>query len=203
MKARIMEKPVRVYSDAGLNSISIAELPVGTEVELGSVKKVDGKSWISVELSPGQRGYIPGETRIYHIKQVMLNQRNVNVYTGPSLQSVVKTQFTKNTKFYLLEVFKQNDMEWVKIRDMSGNEGFIDGKTKTRVVPEKVIPTKAIGKKNMLVGALWFFGGIVVTVVTYSAASSGGGTYFITWGAILFGGIQLIQGLIQFLNAAD
>ncbi|MCX6830010.1 MAG: hypothetical protein NT002_12135 [candidate division Zixibacteria bacterium] len=54
------------------------------------------------------------------------------------------------------------------------------------------------GQKNMLVGALWCIGGIIVTVATYQAAvSRGGGTYFITWGAILFGAIQFFRGLIQ------
>jgi hypothetical protein len=42
-----------------------------------------------------------------------------------------------------------------------------------------------------------------VTGVTYSMASSGsgGGTYIITWGPVIFGGIQLVKGLIQFISA--
>lgn len=50
--------------------------------------------------------------------------------------------------------------------------------------------------RNIVVGGLWCVGGIVVTALTYSA-SSGGGRYVVAWGAILFGGIQLIRGLIQ------
>ena len=38
--------------------------------------------------------------------------------------------------------------------------------------------------------------GLVVTVGSYSAAS-GGGTYVVAWGAILFGALQMIQGLSQ------
>ena len=30
------------------------------------------------------------------------------------------------------------------------------------------------GSKDMIFGALWFFGGIIVTVATFSAASNGG-----------------------------
>tara|TARA_B100000609_G_C17140062_1_gene395040 strand:- start:472 stop:840 length:369 start_codon:yes stop_codon:yes gene_type:complete len=55
------------------------------------------------------------------------------------------------------------------------------------------------GKKDMLFGALWCVGGIVVTVGTMSTAS-GGGTYVVAWGAILFGGIQFVRGLIQSLQ---
>ena len=55
---------------------------------------------------------------------------------------------------------------------------------------------RAQGKKNMAFGALWAVGGTVVTAATYSAAS-GGGTYVVAWGAIVFGAIQFIQGLVQ------
>lgn len=62
---------------------------------------------------------------------------------------------------------------------------------------------RAIGARNMGVGALFCVGGIVVTIVSYEAASSGtgGGTYLVTWGAIIFGGIQFIKGVIQFCKA--
>jgi len=48
-------------------------------------------------------------------------------------------------------------------------------------------------KRNIVVGGLWCLGGIVVTAATYSS----GGRYVVAWGAILFGGIQLIRGLLQ------
>lgn len=52
------------------------------------------------------------------------------------------------------------------------------------------------GNKNMLYGALWCVGGLLVTILTYSAASDGG-TYVVAWGAVIFGAIQFVQGLIQ------
>ena len=54
------------------------------------------------------------------------------------------------------------------------------------------------GLKAAAIGAAWGIGGTLVTAVTYAAASSGsgGGTYFVAWGAVLFGGIQAIRGLI-------
>ena len=58
-------------------------------------------------------------------------------------------------------------------------------------------PAVAVAEKRMLRGALWCGGGILVTVITYLAAasSSGGGTYFIAWGAIVFGAIEFFRGL--------
>jgi hypothetical protein len=51
--------------------------------------------------------------------------------------------------------------------------------------------------KDLVVGGLWFLGGIIVTVVTYSAASSGGGTYVVAYGAIIFGAVQFVRGLMR------
>lgn len=50
------------------------------------------------------------------------------------------------------------------------------------------------GRKKIISGALWCFGGIAVTLITHSMAS-GGGTYIIAWGAILFGVIEFFRGL--------
>ena len=50
---------------------------------------------------------------------------------------------------------------------------------------------KEQGGKNMLYGALWCIGGIVAT-----AANIG----FIFWGAIVFGGIQFIIGLVESMD---
>ncbi|MBF9224312.1 hypothetical protein [Hymenobacter ruricola] len=54
----------------------------------------------------------------------------------------------------------------------------------------------AAAKKDMLHGGLWLGGGLLVTGVTYAMASEGG-SYFMTWGAIIFGGIQFFKGLVR------
>lgn len=59
-----------------------------------------------------------------------------------------------------------------------------------------------VARKNMLVGGIWLVLGIVVTAGTYAAASNGGGTYVVTWGAIVFGGIQFLKGVFQFIGAS-
>lgn len=53
---------------------------------------------------------------------------------------------------------------------------------------------KERSQKDILYGSLWLVGGLAVTLFTYSSAS-GGGTYVVTWGAIIFGAIQLFRGL--------
>jgi hypothetical protein len=54
-------------------------------------------------------------------------------------------------------------------------------------------------KRHMLYGILWAVGGIIVTAITYNTASPGG-TYIIAWGAILFGIVDFLRGLIGWLK---
>jgi hypothetical protein len=64
---------------------------------------------------------------------------------------------------------------------------------------ERAQARKVAAQQNMFYGAFWCIGGIAVTVTTFQfAAGMGGGTFIIAWGAILFGAIQFLRGLIQF-----
>ena len=58
---------------------------------------------------------------------------------------------------------------------------------------------KDAAKRNMMIGAFWCIGGLIVTIGSYSAVS-GGGRYVVAWGAMLFGGIQFLGGLFQYLS---
>lgn len=55
-------------------------------------------------------------------------------------------------------------------------------------------------RRDILVGGLFFVGGLVITLITYSNASHGGGRYVVTWGAIIFGGIQFFRGLATYFG---
>ena len=59
---------------------------------------------------------------------------------------------------------------------------------------------RSIAARNMGIGAFFLIVGSTITYSTYEAAvtSPGGGTYFIAWGAILFGAIRFIAALIRF-----
>jgi len=197
MKGRILDPQVKVYSDPSPNALSLATLPAGSEIEFGAPRRKAGKVWVPITLTTGQQAFISGETRVSVIQQATLLQKDVEMHSEPSADSPVKQRLAGNPKVYILEAVGQGNQGWFKVRDASGSEGFIPRRTRMRVIVEK---TKALGKKNMLTGALWLIGGVVVTAATWSAAS-GGGTYIFAWGAILFGAVQLIIGLVQFLTA--
>lgn len=69
------------------------------------------------------------------------------------------------------------------------------------VLYKEIEPYKEAAMKSALIGLAWLCGGVFVTYATYQVAvANGGGSYFITWGAILFGGIQAIRGLSNYVK---
>ncbi|MCR5645235.1 MAG: hypothetical protein K6F96_02425 [Bacteroidales bacterium] len=53
------------------------------------------------------------------------------------------------------------------------------------------------GQHEIIEGGIALAIGLGITIITYKQASSGGGSYVVAWGAILFGAIELIKGLIK------
>jgi hypothetical protein len=198
MRARILDQQVKLYSSPEPNALSLATLAEGTEIEFGKTIKAGGKKWIEVIMTGGQKGYLPDGTKVYPFRLATLLQNNVPVYNQPSSHSLVRITLKRNTKIYLTGVTRSQDQDWVKVRDLTGVEGYISGQTRLRVIPEK---SKALARKNMLSGALWCGAGLLITGL--GATSSGSGTYFVAWGAILYGIIQLITGIYQYFTAAS
>lgn len=58
------------------------------------------------------------------------------------------------------------------------------------------------GWRDVLWGGLWCFGGLGITAYTYAMAAQnpGGGRYFLFWGAVIFGGIQMLRGIYKVIN---
>ncbi len=197
MKARILDQQVKVYSSMDANSLSIATLQKGSEVEFGGTKKKSGKQWVPITLSTGQQAFIPGETKIWIIREGMLMENSVDLHSEPSAGSLIKQQLKRKTKVSILEVVKEADKNWVKVRDESGNEGFIDGETRLRLVAQR---TKAGGRKNIINGALWVVAGAVM-LYSELTSTAGGGFGILGIFALVFGLVQLVSGIVQFIKA--
>ena len=197
MRARILDPQVKVYSSLDSNAVSMATLTVGNEIEFASPKRKAGKLWIPITLTTGQQAYIPGETRLFIIRLALLASNDVDLRTEPSVGSMVKQQLPRNTRLYILEVVKQEDGEWVKVRDMSGMEGYISGSTNIRVIQQQ---TKALGRKNMMSGIMWLIAGLIV-IFSSGSPATGGSFVLLGYGAILFGAVMAIAGFIQVLRA--
>ena len=107
----------------------------------------------------------------------------------------MKQQLVRNSKFEILQVLEGK--KWVKIRDANGNEGFISGNTRIQEIRQK---TKAMGRKNMLSGGMWLIAGLII-VYSNSSVTSGGSLVLLGYGALIFGAVTLIMGLVQFFTA--
>jgi hypothetical protein len=197
MKARILDPQVKVYSSIDENAISIATLNEGSEIEFSATKKKFGKLWVPITLSTGQQAYIPGDTHIFAIREAALMQNTADVHAEPSAESATTQQLGMNAKFTILQRVNQEGQIWSRIRDINGSEGFISGDTRIRVAQVK---TKAAGMKNVVSGAMWLVVGLLLNF-SGIAGTSGGSFIIIGYGAILFGAVTLISGLVQYFTA--
>ena len=197
MKARIEDPEVKVYPSMEQNTPSIATLPRGSEIEFGGTKRKSGKQWVPITLSTGQQAYIPAETRIHVIRQGAVMDKVVDMHSEPSAESLVKQQLKRGSKLSILEVLRNSDQDWVKVRDETGNEGYIPGATRFRLIVQK---TKANGRRNMISGGMWLIAGLIM-VFSEGASTSGSGLSLLGFGAILFGVIILASGLVQYVTA--
>jgi hypothetical protein len=197
MKARTIDDKVKVYSSTDANSVSIATLPAGSEIEFGGAKRKTGKLWVPITLSTGQQAFIPGETKIFVIQEGSLLQNNVELHAEPSSGSLIKSQLARNTTFYILGVGKGEGKDWLRIRVMNGSEGYIAGETRIKVMQQR---TKAFARKNLLTGGMWLIAGIII-IFSNTAPASGSSFSLLGYGAILFGAVMLISGIFQYVKA--
>jgi curved DNA-binding protein CbpA len=66
------------------------------------------------------------------------------------------------------------------------------------MIHKQVMPYKDKASRAMMIGLAWLFGGIMVSYYSYTSAIQNGGQYYVLYGAIIFGGIQAVRGLIAY-----
>jgi hypothetical protein len=66
---------------------------------------------------------------------------------------------------------------------------------------EQVKPAKKQAIHSLWVGLAWLSIGLIISAISYLVANSnGGGTYFVAYGAIIFGGIQAVKSFYCFIK---
>jgi hypothetical protein len=100
---------------------------------------------------------------------------------------------------YAKDVLRQG-MHRPAVEEVLRAQGF-DAATASAIV-ERADAAKnerrVAGRRHMILGGVICAIGIVVTIATYTAAeNAGGGSYVVAWGAIVFGAIRFVRGLIQ------
>ncbi|ADB18859.1 hypothetical protein Psta_4211 [Pirellula staleyi DSM 6068] len=74
------------------------------------------------------------------------------------------------------------------------------GQVASEMMEAKLEAIRSQGWRDAIWGAVWCFGGLAVTAFSYMAAQ-GGGRYVLAWGAVIFGGIQMMRGLYNVVTA--
>ena len=64
-----------------------------------------------------------------------------------------------------------------------------------RVAEETKAKRGLIVNNDIKWGLIWLIGGGFITLATYEAAANGG-SYFIMWGAMIYGGFRILKGLL-------
>jgi hypothetical protein len=156
--------------------------------------------FVEVILADGRRGFVDGQAKVTSVKHMELRQIETPLYQAASKTSPVISKLKRRTillKYNNEPVLQSDGAQWVPVSTAEGQHGYILGNVKVEILKPKIETEPADGTKNMLIGGGICGVGIVITAVTYSSASTGGGSYVVAWGAILFGGIRFIWGLLQ------
>ncbi len=222
-KVKFFDDPVTWYSTptkTGESSLiagqPIAEITSGSTgfmsgFKLSSVdrsraeKARDANPFIEVLLADGRRGFVEKEARIIKVKQMVLRQVQTALHESASIDSpVIATLNRGETVLHFgtdPAVKSADGTVWLPVTAPEGRRGFILGDSKVEISKPRIETEPIDGAKNLLIGGIICAVGIGVTAVTYSSASSGGGTYVVAWGAMLFGGIRFVWGLLQMSGA--
>jgi hypothetical protein len=109
-----------------------------------------------------------------------------------------------NTNMYveavvLTERMKASGVSNAVIYDMIVKKG-IDHETAMKII-DTIAPArqqeKKDGKNDMIIGGLWFAGGLILTIGSYMMVSESGGRYLITYGPIIYGIFRFFKGVAK------
>ena len=118
----------------------------------------------------------------------------------PFLQQNQTLQATQETYNYAAQMLVTQKKSAQDVKNILIQQGYSHEAANT-VVDALVKTIADNGKKrassDMKIGAAICIIGIVITVVTYDMAKNKGGTYFVAYGAIIFGAIQFLRGLFN------
>lgn len=73
-KTKTAAEKTRVYESTDSRSTLLAEVPEGTNIDVGPISEVDGADWTNVKLVDGKQGYVLGRMRYYEVLKAALEQ---------------------------------------------------------------------------------------------------------------------------------
>jgi hypothetical protein len=193
---KILDSKVPMYALPKRSSRLICQLTDCPEAEL--TKSSTG--FVEIKLPDGRHGFIDGKVAIHRFKTLCIRQDQATLYAAPNLTSPVLATLPRDARVVTRDApVEQDGAKWLNVTADADRVGYIQGDTRVLALATapRIERSRTDGFRNVLIGGGIFLIGVIVTAGSYSAVSQHGGPYFIAWGAILFGGIQLIKGLSQ------
>lgn len=193
---RILDSKVTVYDAPRDTARAVFLLTDNPEVEL--TKAANG--FVEIRTQDGHTGFIDGKTPIHRFKTMSIRQDQAIVYATPSTSSGVLATLSRDARVKSLgPPIDGEGTKWINVATEAGRIGYIRGDVSVLALnaPPRIERTARDGMRNIFIGGAIFLIGTIVTAGSYSAVSRTGGTYLVAWGAILFGGLQLVKGLSQ------
>ena len=158
-------------------------LKKGDAFELLNLLEDTNEQWLRVKLPDKQIKYMRGNV-IVMTQDGIIEDMGKMMGEGQSEESIVK-EFTK-----------QGAPEQL-VRDFYTEIARLAEEYRNSPEGKKNISSQA--SKRILYGLLWAAGGAIATFAGMEAAS-GGGTYFVFWGAIVYGGFLIIRGIFELVK---
>jgi hypothetical protein len=197
MRVKLIQDTASLYPQPDLNSSPVHRLNRGDVGEMGNPRRIAGREWAELTLPDGTRGFIPERTRLLPLIQATVTKKTI-LYETPD-NTIVKMELPKRAVVNYLDMLEQGGRRWLFVQDAVGNQGYIESSAS---LTSRTPVSKKTSLTNMLIGGALFVFGVIMTLITHSATLSGLSSYLVL-GAILFGLVQFVSGLIQFLNAKE
>ncbi len=195
MKVRIVDESVPVYPEMDPDGISVYSLHAGDHVEIMKITRRKGKSWVHIQRPDGQMGFVMGNTRVFAIRKVQLDQKQAVFYSEPSVEADQLGTLARGARLVVQDVKKVEGSDgWVKVVTPEGQEGWISGKARIRVLPDNPVEN---GRRQMIYAAMWLAGAILI-VVYLQLTNPESQMIMLGYGAGIIGLLQLVQGFTQY-----
>jgi len=196
MKAILTDETALVYNSIEDQTISIATIHKGEEMDLGKVIRKKGKVWVEIVLPGDQKGYIVGETKIFAVRKGQISAKTADLVEKPEKSAAVIKTIQHSAILTITGVEKTEEGSWFKAEDETGVTGYISTNAKLKVVPEY---TRSGATRNMLTGLVFIIVGVGLAIMN-SQSTVNNGMIYVAYAVIFFGLLQGGQGIVEFFK---
>jgi len=189
-KVRIIDDTVSLRSAPDPTSPVVVELHWGDELTLGKLQEASGKKWVAATMADGRTGFLESTVKIFRVRNVALAQTSVDVFESPVDDAPAKTTYKQGDQFVLVGLPNKGQNQWVEIRSLSGDVGYLRAGAKIKELP--VADPQAANDQGLITGCAIAGGGLsfVANFATHGAVPGG----FV--GGAIGGGLGAMVGIL-------